>query len=350
MKTRFHIAILATVALMTLGSVTVEAQMVASHSSSLSAAKTEPAPKTSVAPPPQVSGKVVARVNGSELIDRDLLREMFTLFPYAQQHNGFPKELEPEIRRGALQMIIFEELVYQEAKRRKMTILPARMAKAEMEFRKQFASAAAYQSFLKSEVNGSEIAMKERIRRALLIEALLNQDVNVPGRVSEVQVRAEYQKQLAQYKHGEILHIQSISIIPPNETKSVLQEAQQRANDALKQARQTKNYHDFGVLAEKISDDDFHVNMGDRKPVEASILPPPLVQAAAKMKPGDVSGLIQLGNNYTIFRLEGRTPAGTTPFAEVKAKLQADLRKQKTEQLRSALAQKLSKNAKVETL
>ena len=71
---------------------------------------------------------------------------------------------------------------------------------------------------------------------------------------------------------------------------------------------------------------------------------------AAKMKPGDVSDLIQLGLNYTIFRLEARTPAGTTPFAEVKAKLQADLQKQRTEQLRSALAQKLSKNAKVETL
>jgi parvulin-like peptidyl-prolyl isomerase len=74
------------------------------------------------------------------------------------------------------------------------------------------------------------------------------------------------------------------------------------------------------------------------------------VQLADKMKPGEVSGLIQLGNNYTIFRLEARVPAGTTPFAEVKAKLQADLQKQRTEQLRSALAEKLRKNAKIETL
>jgi parvulin-like peptidyl-prolyl isomerase len=68
------------------------------------------------------------------------------------------------------------------------------------------------------------------------------------------------------------------------------------------------------------------------------------------MKPGDVSGLIQLGNNYPIFRLEARVPAGTTPFAEVKAKLQAEIQKQRTEQLRSTLAQKLRKNAKIETL
>ena len=73
--------------------------------------------------PPTVNDKTVAVVNGSVLTDRDLLREMYTIFPYAQQHNGgFPKEQEASIRQGALQMIIFEELVHQEAVRRKLTV------------------------------------------------------------------------------------------------------------------------------------------------------------------------------------------------------------------------------------
>jgi len=41
--------------------------------------------------PLQPSDKPVARVNGAVLTDRDLLREMYAIFPYAQQHNGFPK-------------------------------------------------------------------------------------------------------------------------------------------------------------------------------------------------------------------------------------------------------------------
>jgi parvulin-like peptidyl-prolyl isomerase len=341
MKTRFYIAITAAVSLITLGSMTAGAQMVASHSPALPTAKTELAPK---------SGKAVARVNGVELVDRDLLREMYTIFPYAKQHNGFPKELESEIRRGALQMIIFEELVYQDAKRRKMTIPSSRLAKAEAEFRKQFATPAAYQNFLKTEVNGSEAAMREKIRRSLLIESLLNLEVKAPSRVSTAQAKADYDKNSAQYKHGEMVRIQSISIIPPNESAAVLKEAKQRAAEAAKQAKQAKTYRDFGLLAEKLSDDDFHVNMGDHKPIEASKLPPPVLKAAAKMKPGDVSDLIQLGNYYTIFRLEARQPAGATPFAEVKAKLQADLEKEKTEQLRTVLDQKLRKSAKIETL
>ena len=47
-------------------------------------------------------------------------------------------------------MIIFEELVYQEAKRRNITIPPDKLAGAEKAFRKQFATRSAYQEFLKT--------------------------------------------------------------------------------------------------------------------------------------------------------------------------------------------------------
>ena len=86
---------------------------VASHAPTIPAAPTpvetaantansaNPAPTSSM----QVTGKPVVLINGSVLTDRDLLREMLAMFPYARQHNGFPKAEEPEIRRGALQMI-----------------------------------------------------------------------------------------------------------------------------------------------------------------------------------------------------------------------------------------------------
>ncbi len=42
-------------------------------------------------------------------------------------------------------------------------------------------------------------------------------------------------------------------------------EARKKADDALKQAKATKSYEEFGLLAEKISEDDYRVNMGDHK-------------------------------------------------------------------------------------
>jgi hypothetical protein len=110
------------------------AQVVASHA---------PAANTATVAP-QASGlpvaRPVARVNGAVLTDRDLAREIQTIFPYGQTHNGVPKSMEPEMRKGALDMIIFEELVYQEALRRQLTISPERMRTAERMFRKQFAT------------------------------------------------------------------------------------------------------------------------------------------------------------------------------------------------------------------
>jgi parvulin-like peptidyl-prolyl isomerase len=303
-----------------------------------------------MAPAMQATGKPVAKVNGVVLTDKELLREMYTIFPYAKQHNGFPKELEPQIRRGALDMIIFDELVYQEARRRHVTIPPDKLVGAEKMFQKQFATPAAYQEFLKTETNGSQAAMNEKIKRALMIETLLNQEVAANALITPAQVKAYYEQNLNQYQHEETVHIQSISIIPPNNTPAILKEAKRNADEALKQARQTKNFREFGLVAEKNSDDDYRVNLGDRKTQDLSKLPPPVQQALASMKPGDVSGLIQLGDAFTIIRLESRTPAGTTPFVEVKAQIQSDISKEKTQQLRSALNQKLRKGASIETL
>src|ERR1700741_2643398 len=88
--------------------------------------------------PVQISDKPVARVNRAVLTDRALRREMYAIFPSAKQHNGFPKAQEAAIRQGALEMIIFEELVYQEAERRKIAVPADRISRAEAEFRKQF--------------------------------------------------------------------------------------------------------------------------------------------------------------------------------------------------------------------
>src|SRR5579862_3996977 len=126
---------------------------VASHAPSAMGTAPAIAP---LSPVSQISDKPVARVNGAILTDRDLLREMFAIFPYARQHNGFPKAQEATIRQGALEMIIFEELVYQEAERRKLAVPAQRLNQAEGEFKKQFSSPDEYNQYLKSEMQGSE--------------------------------------------------------------------------------------------------------------------------------------------------------------------------------------------------
>jgi hypothetical protein len=294
--------------------------------------------------------KPAVRVNGTVLTEADVVREMYTIFPYASQHGGFPKPLEADIRKGAIEMIVFEELLYQESRRLKVPITPGQLSKAEAEFRMQLGSSA-YEEFLRTECQGSKQVLREKIRRSLLIEKMLKTEVEQKSVITAIEAKAYFDKNLKKFEKPESLRIQTISIIPPqNGGVDGDKEARKRAEDAHKLAMATKSYQDFGLLAEKMSDDDWHINMGDRKSVEVSKLPPPLVKAAAAMKPGEVSELIQLGNAYTIFRLIEHTRADRTPFAAVKAQLQSDLQKQKRAELRAALNQKLRKDANVEVL
>ena len=356
MKYRFQIAGLLVLSLG--ATVGAGAQMVASHAPTAAAASSPSFPDAAKAVKSgadasslQVTGKAVVKVNGAELTDRDLLREMFALFPYAKLHGGFPKKEEAEIRQGALQMIIFEELVYQEAVRRRMTIAPARVIREENNFKGQFPSQEEFNTYLKTELGGSDAKLQQMIKRSLLIEAMLKQEVDSKAVVTLAEARSYYEKNPKAFEHGETFMLQTISIIPPDQASAqVIEDARKRAESIEKQAKATKNYEQFGLLAEKVSEDDYRVDMGNRKVVKAENLPPEVVKVAQKMKAGEVSGLIPLGTAWTILRVNAHTPAGKATFAQVKARLMGDLQKQKYEQLRVGLDKRLRVNAQIQEL
>jgi peptidyl-prolyl cis-trans isomerase C len=324
----------------------LRAQVTTSHSSLTTATRTTANAQA------QALGKPIARVNGAVLTDRDLLREMYLIFPYARQHGGsFPKEMEAGIRKGALQMIIFEELVYQEALHRNMTIGPLKLQKAEADFRKQFATPEQYKEYLKAEFNGSLQLLREKIRRSLLIDALLNLEVAGKAKVTLAEAKAYYDKNPAPFEYPESFAFQTISVLPPEKaTPKQLEEGRRRAEDALRQAKATKGYEEFGLLAEKISDDDYRVMMGDHKFVDRAKLAPNVAQAMLAMQPGQVSEILQVEQAYTIVRLNKHVLAGKMSFAQIKDKLEKELEAKKTDELRAALDKKLRRTAKVEVL
>lgn len=322
---------------------------VASHAPTVFTQPPAAAPAGTV--PLTAAGKPVARVNGAVLTDADLVREEYAIFPYARQHGGVPKELEPDIRAGALKMIIFEELVYQEALRRKMTVPAAKMQKSEADFQKTFSTPDEFRQFLDSEFHGSEQALQAKIQRSLLIEALLKTEVENKSTVSPVEVRAYYDKNPARFQHPETYTFQTISVLPPaNATAEQLNEGRKRAGDALRQAKATKSAEEFGMLAEKISDDDYRVMMGQHKPIPVAQLAPPVVKALAAMKAGEVSDVIQVEQIYTIVRLGEHTPAGIAKFEDVKAQLEKELPQSKKNQIRADLDKQLRQSAKVEVM
>jgi len=232
-----------------------------------------------------------------------------------------------------------------------MTIAPERILREEKKFQRQFSSREEFNDYLKTDMDGSEAKLRQQIKRSLLIEAMLKNEVQNKAVASPIEVRRYYDKNPKLFSHEENFAIQTISLLPPADANpETMKEMRKRAEAIFQQAQATKNYEEFGLLAEKVSEDDFRVDMGDHRTVTRAKLPPEVVKAALAMKPGDVSPLLQLGTAYTMFRLNAHSLPGETKFADVKADLTVRLQKQKYEHLRVALDQRLHQNAKIQEM
>ncbi len=327
--------------------VTAAAAQVASHAPTVFTQK--PASSNPALAPMTPTGKPVARINGTVLTEADLVREEYAIFPYARQHNGIPKEMEPDIRSGAMRMLVFEELVYQDALRRKMTVPPAKIRQAEVDFQKTFANPEDFNAFMQNEFHGSRPLLDQKIRRSLLIDAFLKVEIQSKSTVAPGEVRTFYDQNPDRFRIPESYIFQTITVLVPEKaTAEQVKEAHERAEKELAGARAAKTNDEFGLMAEKISDDDYRVMEGQHKSTPANQLPPEVVSAFRKMKVGDVSDVIQLGQDFTILRLNARTPASKQEFADVKAQIIKQLQQRKTNQLRAALDEKLRKTATIE--
>ena len=320
---------------------------VASHAPTM-----KPTNVPNTAPSQQGFDRPIVKVNGTVLTQRDVIREMQNLFPYARQHGGrFPKDTEPQIRQKALENVVFEELVYQEALRRKLSVAPAKVTQAVADFKKQFDSPGEFQEYLANEQGGSMKSLRAKITRAILIDDLLRLEVKNKSRVSDLELRKFYNSSKSRFQKPESVSIQTISIVVPDgSTKEQKVDARRRAEDALKKAKATKNYEEFGLLAEKVSEDDWRVMMGDHKSIHRGRMPAAVEKAAFAMKVNEVSDVIDTGDSLCIVRVNAREETKLIPFEEVRSSLKSQLETEKEAAVRKTFEARLKKDSKIEQM
>ena len=149
-----------------------------------------------------------------------------------------------------------------------------------------------------------EAKLQDKIKRSLLIDQLLKSDVDSKSMATRAEQKAFYDKNAKRFEYPESFAVQTISFIPPQKaTPAQLAEAKKRAEALLAKAKATKTYEEFGLLAEKNSEDDYRVMMGDHKFVDRAKMADQMVQALVKMQPGQVTDILQVEQIYTIVRL-----------------------------------------------
>ncbi len=294
---------------------------------------------------------VVARVNGAMLTQRDLRREMQKQFPYASVHgNRVPPAYEAELSRKALAQIVFEELVHQEALRRKMVVPAETLRDVLQQARGRFPTLQEYQSYAVQEY-GSVKGFEEQIRRALLIALLLDKEITRKARVTAAELRQFYNDNLARFRKPESVWIQSISLnVPAEATPAQRAHVRNRAVELLPMARAAGSFEEFGRLAERFSEDDWRIMLGDHKWIHRGRLPSAVEAVAFRLKAGQVSDIIVTSEAFVIVRINGVQPQRQITFGEVSAALREDLEKAKLADVRRQFEKHLRKTFVVEEL
>jgi parvulin-like peptidyl-prolyl isomerase len=112
--------------------------------------------------------------------------------------------------------------------------------------------------------------------------------------------------------------------------KAIVLNDMRRAQQVFEMARKDGTSETFGKLASQYSvEPGSQALEGDVPPIKRFGGQPSLEDEAFQLKPGEMSGIIQLGNKYVILRCEGRTKPVGVKFAEVRDEIHRDLHEKK---------------------
>ncbi len=290
------------------------------------------------------SDQTVAVVNGVTLTESDLQRIINELLPATFYHQTITSEKKAELRKKAIDELIKRELYYQEAKRVGIKVDKSEINQGLESIKKRFKSKKEYKDALK-QAGITEDDLKKDIERNLLIQKFYQKEVIEKSKVSDEYLKDYYEKNKKDFLRPEAVHIRHILIkIEPTATEEQKKEKKRQAKEILSRARQGE---DFGMLAYNYSADDWRVKGGDLGLIHRGRLLPELEEVAFKLKPGEISDLIETIYGFHIIRLEEKLPPTQLSFDEIKDNLKKEMEKKKQRDLEENLIKLLKDKSEI---
>ena len=171
---------------------------------------------------------------------------------------------------------------------------------------------------------------------------LLTQDaLMAQGALEASEVRAQYDNNIKLYSQGEERDASHILIAVKADAKDEEKAAaRKKAEELFAQAK--ANPARFGELAKQFSQDPGSAPQGgDLGAFARGNMVKPFDDAVFGMKVGDIAGPVATDFGFHVIKLNAINPAKVRPFDDVKAQIEADLRRQKAAQKFAAAADQL---------
>ncbi|HEO64045.1 MAG TPA: hypothetical protein ENN78_02110 [Candidatus Omnitrophica bacterium] len=260
----------------------------------------------------EIMDKIVAIVN-DEVITQSELDEvtMFFLADYEVAHKHRTEEERFEkAREDALNRLIEEALLFQQAKNIKVEIDEAELEKRISQIKASFQTEEEFREALKASGMTME-ALKEKHRKPIIIRELVNMVIAEKVRISPTQVAAYYYGHKSEFKESprvrfNIIFVRFKSEAPDAATKGKAEKILKRLNAG----------EDFAELAKDLSEGPNASEGGDMGFVEKGDMAEEIDEVIFKLEPGEISELIETPSGYAIVKVEEKTPSLELTLAE----------------------------------
>jgi len=308
-------------------------------------------PAVAPAEPFTVDGKAipdtVAEVNGVALDSQLLISEIKVYHLMNRKQNKALTEKEmAEYSHQALTRLVDQELIYQAAHKKQITIDPKLLDQRVEEVRKQFPSEAMLHTALDMQGLTMDL-LKTKFEKQMVEESLIRQEVVPHVKVGDPEVEAFYQEHKDKFQtpeQYEIHHIFTSAVQPEAHGETIedpaLRAKADRLNALLDQDaaekiqdvyRQLKAGADFAKLAQEQSEDgQTGAKGGSWGTVSLSELPEVLAAEYKRLKQDEISPPVRSPYGYHILKWTKRIPAGHVKLSEVKTDIMNVLLREKT--------------------
>ena len=295
---------------------------------------------------PQDAGRqVVAQVNGVPVYASDLNLGVtrFQQKSTSGGQQGAP-ESEEEIRAAALQVLIENELLFQEAQRRGFTAEKEKVEEELEAIEQQFPGPTTFEKLL-AQMSVTREDLRRDLERAQTVERMIESSIKPGVSVSPEEARAYYDANPRLFTDPERVHARHIFLrIGPDTTEGQKQEMSRTLEGLRKRALQGES---FEALADQHSQDPNAGKGGDLGYLARGALSKEFEQAVFALKAGQISGVVKSVYGYHLVQAVDHQPPSQVSFERVKDSLMGFLRKRKVEQTVAALAKELRDKAKI---
>jgi peptidyl-prolyl cis-trans isomerase C len=260
--------------------------------------------------PSSPSVTAVATVNGEAISLAEFEKSLTEEKALAKGEAPLKAQESENLKEAVLDNLILDRLMLQRARKLSLFVdepeLVARIEEIRKDYDGQF-------STLFGDGGIDLPAWKEALRKRMLFEKLIARDVNAKIQVTDEEAERYFNTNRKVYATDRRVRVAQI-VVPDRERAEVI-------------LKRLKAGEDFGMVARQVSISPEAARGGDLGFFERGVMPEAIDRMVFSLPVGKVSRVARSPYGFHIFKVLGQEKAGGRIFADVKAKVIADLRK-----------------------